>query len=468
MQRKILLIVGISLLSLVVFVLAIFFTLPSDKFRHFAEKTIEKQLKYKQSVEIKDISVSPMLNVTVKDFKMTPRVTEPPQPILETEGGTFEGYYCAPAIIDVPFIVKEIFVNPVVMSTIKKKPAGTFDIKVANGTIKGELKSQDKAMEITADGSDISLNDFTLLSNISKMQIYGDLAFNANVVLEDSKVDSLEGTVFVADTALCPKRLKLNVAGIPYIDLPFTMFGNIDAEFEIQNNKLIIKKLTSEGPDIKLDVKGDISLKTTTDKNVRLNINAVITPDAKWLADNDMKVIYQVCEKHDDGSIHLKLNGTTKRLKHDCGTPIPEPVEIPDLPPKAEEKKADKPAADSEPAKEAKPKAEKEITKEEPPEEPPKAEKKRLDEGNAVFRPQRGDKNLRMDDAPKEPPDGERMRRSRNGSARPSRPAFDNQRDNERFNRELERFDGDIDKSMRRNGHDRPIKRRAQEAIDNE
>ena len=45
-----------------------------------------------------------------------------------------------------------------------------------------------------------------------------------------------------------------------------------------------------------------------------------------WVEDNDMKVIYQVCEKLDDGGIRLTLRGTTKKLKHDCGTPIPEPV----------------------------------------------------------------------------------------------------------------------------------------------
>ena len=91
MRRKILLIAGIVVLFMIAFVGAIFWMLPTDSIRHLAEKTIEKQLKQKQSVEIEDLSISPLLNVTMKGFRMTPRVADMSAAALATEGGTFDG-----------------------------------------------------------------------------------------------------------------------------------------------------------------------------------------------------------------------------------------------------------------------------------------------------------------------------------------------------------------------------------------
>ena len=183
MRRKILLILGISVLSFVVFVLASFYLLPSDKLRHLAEKTIENKLKQAQAVEIEDISISPLLNITAKNFRMTPRVTEPPQAVFATEGGIIDGFYCAPTVEDIPFVIDRIFVNPAVFSTIKKNPAGTFELEMKDGKVSGELKSKSKAMELTAKGENISLNEFALLSNYIKMQIYGNLGFDLRAII---------------------------------------------------------------------------------------------------------------------------------------------------------------------------------------------------------------------------------------------------------------------------------------------
>ncbi len=453
MRRKLLILLGISVLSLVVFVLAIFLTLPSDKFRHFAEKTIENKLKQSQTVEIEDISVSPMLNITAKGFKMTPRVSSPPQTVFETEDKIINDYFCASSVEEVPFIIDEISVDPALLETLKKKPSGSFKLKLKGGSVKGDVKSRDKLIEVVSSGQKISLNDFALLSNYTKFQIYGDLQFDLRAVITGSKLAELSATALSAETVMCPKRLKLN-AEIPYIDLPFTTFGNIEADIEIKNNRLVINKLTSDGPDVKLDVTGDISLKSPAEPNPRLNIKAIITPDAKWVADNDMKSIYQLCEKHEDGSIHLTLKGTTKRIKRDCGTPIPEPVEMVAAP--ASDKPAEK-TADTKPPKadeKVPKKVEADIKADSAPLE--KGEKKRPEEGNTVFRPQgdrpQGDRPRR--DAELAGGRGEGMPRARgnNSMTRPPRPQFDDAARNERFNRDLDRVDSEIDDAMRRSG----------------
>ena len=177
-----------------------------------------------------------------------------------------------------------------------------------------------------ASGKSISLNEFALLSNVTKTQLYGDLSFDLRATTDANKLAELSVKMNSNNTVMCPKRFKLKAQGIPYIEFPFTIFGNIVADIEIANDKIIINQLTSDGPDIVLKVTGDIMLKSSKNPDVRLNLVADIKPSQSWVEDNDMKVIYQVCEKLDDGGIRLTLRGTTKKLKHDCGTPIPEPV----------------------------------------------------------------------------------------------------------------------------------------------
>ena len=326
MRRKILLIAGIVVLFMIAFVGAIFWMLPTDSIRHLAEKTIEKQLKQKQSVEIEDLSISPLLNVTMKGFRMTPRVADMSAAALATEGGTFDGYYCAPYVEDQSFVIDKIFVSPTLSSLLSEKYAGKFELKLRDGIIDGSVKTIEKKKQLMASGKSISLNEFALLSNVTKTQLYGDLSFDLRATTDANKLAELSVKMNSNNTVMCPKRFKLKARGIPYIAFPFTIFGNIVADIEIANDKIIINQLTSDGPDIVLKVTGDIMLKSSKNPDVRLNLVADIKPSQSWVEDNDMKVIYQVCEKLDDGGIRLTLRGTTKKLKHDCGTPIPEPV----------------------------------------------------------------------------------------------------------------------------------------------
>ena len=380
MKRKILTVLGVFVLFDLVFVVAVFFMLPTDEIARFIEKNIEKAMKQEQTVKIESLSISPLMTATVEKFSMEPRNVEPIDESLVMEGGTFSGFYCAPYVEPQPIIIDEIFINPDVIASLGKKFGGSFELKIQQGKVTGNVATKGNLMEIKANGETISLNDFALFSNMSGMQIYGDLGFTLRAILntglnaktkpEAEKTDEDPAkTAEIAEenteggdkkrrsnrknrpnrpnkktqsggdeksllteahidlntsmTALCPKRLKLG--NIP-LDLPFTVFGNIEASLEIKDNKLIIHKLTSDGPDIRLDITGDVMLKSKTNASPRLNIHAVILPSESWVTENDMKVIYQMCEKHPDGSIELDLKGSVKRLKHECGTPIPEPV----------------------------------------------------------------------------------------------------------------------------------------------
>ena len=125
-----------------------------------------------------------------------------------------------------------------------------------------------------------------------------------------------------------------------------------------------------------------------------------------------MKAIYQLCEKHDDGSIHLEVTGTTKKPKMDCGTPIPEPVaEVPAPAKKDDAKGAENKGDDKK--KDARKKTE-------PEKSAPETATVLEEDAQKARELQAGDSK-----PPERPEDGSRFERRRMDGARPERPPFD-------------------------------------------
>lgn len=407
MIRKILIIVGCVFLFLATLYVFIFVMFPTGYVRHLAEKKLETALKQEQTVEIKELKISPFLNVRLRDVSMTPRYDE--NDAFVGEGGEFNGYYCAPAVESMPFVIKDIFVNPKVLKSLRGIPEGAFNIQFDSGSVDGNLKTRNQVMEVKAQGDAIDLNAFALLSNLTHMQLYGTLGFDVRAVVEKNKLAELHLSMNAANAVLCPKRLNLNLSSLPYFDLPFTAFGDIHADIEItKDNKLIINSLTTTGPDLVLTVTGDIKLKSKDTPNPRLNLHAEIQPSSEWVTANNMKVIYQICEKHDDGSISLDLSGTTKKLKHDCGTPIPEFVEPVKKVASPEVAKSDRESS-TQPSKDADNKAKKE-------DEPPPPELESPDASPNPPEPPRANKSRKFASKDLHAPNAETPKRMGDGS----------------------------------------------------
>ena len=418
MQRKLLLAIGLVALFILTFVVAVFWAFPKDSVRHYAEKSLEKVTKGKQIFEIKDMSVSPLLTVTLSDVTMKPATFEQTPEYLMTAEGEYSGYYCAKYVEIMPFIVDQIFVDPDILKLPTGLPNGQFEIKLSGGSILGKLvtakssaqveesekanstdseddakeetkprrkarkskeaeeaddapaekpkrvlsalkakKAEPLVMNLNAKGQQINLNSFALLSNYTGAQFYGELNFDTRAKLENNQLKAMDVNVTMLSTALCPKRIKVNMGGIPYLELPFTILGDIAGKISIDNGVVTINELKSSGPDLVVDVHGTVTLPNGKSvKEPKFNLNITVLPSEEWLETNSMDAIYQICRRQADGSIEVKLSGSGKRIKPDCGTPIP--VEKPTSAPKpaadGDKKAADK-AAESAPKAEEKP-----------------------------------------------------------------------------------------------------------------
>ncbi len=402
MQRKLLIGVGLALLFILTFVIAVCIVFPMDSVRHFIEKSLEtKVFKGAQSVEISDLSISPLLNITAKNVTMNPRSVEPVPENMKTAGGEFSGYYCPPAVEIMPVTIDELFVDPSLFASIKGDYSGTLNLKLAGGEIDATLETisrkaadsdekaenandddenapkaktrrnrnrdkdkdeaaegeekdtnddskpkskkakktpaKDQYMNVTAKGQRISLGDFALIGNKTGMTVYGEMDFDGHVVLHNTELESVNATLNLLNTALCPKRIKLPMGSNMTMDLPFIMLGDVEADLEMSDKTVKINKFTSTGPDIKLDITGDFTLPKRAGAKAKLNITAHIEPSEEWVETNSMDIIYQLCRRNADGSIDMKLEGQLGKLKPDCGTPIP--VEKPVVEKKDESKK---------------------------------------------------------------------------------------------------------------------------------
>ena len=382
MQRKLLLVIGLITLFLITFVIALFLTFPTDSTRHYAESSLNNMMKGKQIFEIKDLSVSPLLNVTVKDISMRPATVEQVPEHLMIQEGEYSGYFCAKSVEPMTFIIDEVFLNPKALKTFSGLPEGTFEIKVSGGEITGKLvsarfteegeeeekkeqeaaedtpeeeketarskkkskktdaedKKSDKTnkkpqlitskkkqvptlMSVNAKGNRIDLSKLVLLSNATGAQFYGELDFDTRAKLENNKLKDMNLKLNMLSTALCPKRIQSKALPAP-ITVPFMILGDIEGELTVQNDVVKIVKLTNTGPDVVFDVQGTISLPVGNVKEPDFNLSIKVSPAQEWLEANEWEEIYKLCRRQDDGSIELKLSGKASNPKADCGKPV--------------------------------------------------------------------------------------------------------------------------------------------------
>lgn len=335
-SKKIIISILASLGFLLLTLLLLVFVFPNVSLKHLIEKSAEKQLKYAQRIEIGSIRISPLGNIRAINLLITSRLNEEPDPNLAVEGGVFDGFYCAPQVGFDPFAIGEILIKPSIRSLIAKKPNATFALSLSRddndtlGNIEGALDSKSEFRKVTLNAKDISLNEFTLLSNFIKVQLHGLLNLDTNLILDTgNQIVDLSLNMNAANTVMCPKRLKLNMGGVPFIELPFTRFGNIEASLSsAQDQAINIDKFTTDGPDLMINAHGQIWLKTPQNPEMRVDLTIIVQPGQEWLEQHSMQVIYSVCRKQDDGSIELRLSGSGKNIRKDCGKPI-----IEELPP---------------------------------------------------------------------------------------------------------------------------------------
>ncbi len=501
MQRKLLVGLGLVLLFIVVFAIAFVVVFPLDSTKHYAEQLIAKQLSNKQTVKIDSLKVSPLLNVTLKSITLTPTEQEKVDSKSDVKEGDYKGYFCSAAVDIEPFTIDEIFVNPSVFSTIGGNPNGSFKISIDKGVIDGSFKTKtssgpksdktdkDKAedkdqsadnagseqetdnkktekgsaknksaknkspkkqtINIEAKGKDLALENLTILSNMMRTQVFGELSFDANAVLQKngSKTSVAMLTVNVSSegTAVCPKRIK-NFGPLPFFDLPFMIIGDITGDMEMSEHKLTINSFVSTGPDIQIDLSGSIEFKANGTPGARFNLKAKILPSEEWLAENEMYVIYQACRRQDDGSIELKVTGPSKKPKMDCGTPIP--VEKPAVAKKTEKKETPDPEkpkkAEKKPAEEKK-----KVEKPELPPEPAPGTPAEIEEDKPKRRINRG-----SDDPLRNRPNGGRASRAFGDNPREGASTGDLPRRGPGRRAQLDRVEGDIarDEGRRRRG----------------
>ncbi|MFA5624298.1 MAG: type II secretion system protein GspN [Bradymonadales bacterium] len=331
MRSKRILIVALSTIGFFLLtILLIIFVFPNVSLKHLIEKSVEKQLKYSQSVKIGDIRLSPLGNLRARDVLVVPRVHEKPDPNLAVEGGVFDGFFCAPMVGEDPFAVAELHVMPSILSFLKKSPRAKFDLALRRndgeelGSIQGVLDSKSGLYKVDLSAHELSLNELTLLSNFIKVQLHGALDLSTHVITDKSgRLLDLNFEMNSTNTVMCPKRLKLNMGGVPFIELPFTRFGNIEAQLSLGDDQaIIVEKFKTDGPDLSISVTGKLWPKSKPNAETRVDLNMVIHPGDEWMEENSMEIIYRVCRKQADGSIELHLSGAGKAIRKDCGTPI--------------------------------------------------------------------------------------------------------------------------------------------------
>ena len=325
----------VGTLSLLVFLVL---TLPEDKIQLLVEKKLEAALDHQYRVQASEFSFSLLDGIEFKQVMLKPRfafedefemedkltrTNEDAEAELAEEGAPQsleDQYFCPDSIEPAPFIIDRLHVDPSWMGLISNEIDAAFTIDTSGGSITGEIAPEDDGQHLQATIDDLALQRFTWLRNKLAVHMVGQ--FGGEVDLNFTKEFGLAGGTIdlnLKKVVVCPKKFKVNMPNVPFLELPLTRLGNLAGSIEIQAGpKIVFNDLQGEGEDVSIRVKGSVHLANPQMPKARYNIHIFINPDQDWVDRNGLDIVFRSCKRDSTGAIDFTISGVAGDVKKGC------------------------------------------------------------------------------------------------------------------------------------------------------
>jgi type II secretion system protein N len=199
-------------------------------------------------------------------------------------------------------------IMPQLRSLFSDKSTVNFKGQVYQGRLSGRMElgggaRQDNGIKIDAKVAGIQLQQISILKQLSEHEISGGL--NGTFTYADRKPSrSLSGNLTVSNCRI--------ILATPVFSQKSFDFKNIEADMNLQNNTLIIKKLNAKGNQLDLDLSGNVDLNGSDPAEKKLSLTGTITPHHVFLAkiENEIPVDLLRSKKAGRTAISFRIDGT--------------------------------------------------------------------------------------------------------------------------------------------------------------
>ena len=308
--------IGYPVFTLVVFIVALYMSLPYDKIKQLIEDKLSADPS--MTVTIGELGPSPLIGLSAERvmIRMAPKQKQPAPP---PSPGKEEDQANKPQVI----ILEQVKVKSGLMALLSGKIDVSFEVEGLDGTLEGRYRAVNKkGWSIKTEIKGVNLQELPMLSETIGLPVTG--RFSGEVDLKVPKsINSAAGSVKIecVECSIGDGKKKLKIPGNAFmaagITIPRINLGKLGGKIKVDKGTLVMQKFGSKSKDFELSLEGSLSLRkpmgfSTAQAYLRFKIDPAF---------KKKHVTFELLEgqltrgKRADGFFGMLITGILKNLK---------------------------------------------------------------------------------------------------------------------------------------------------------
>ena len=289
-----------------------YWTFPYDRVRDFIIQEVEnprgpgdRRRPSGYQLEIVDLSPSWVTGVELTGVRLVKLPEEPEERPVDV---TFE----------------EVNARVGLLALLTGRTDLSFDLRVAGGTIAGELQQSEDETHVAAQIENVNLRRLGILRGYFSLPLQGMVSGDIDLTVA-SEAENTNGSVDlrIAGLKVGDGNAKLKIGDMrDGVTVEQIDAGNVALVAEVEEGVLSIERLQGRGPDLELDGAGDVRLVQPMERSrVNVLVRLAFSDEFKERSDRT-RALFSLLDlqpraraaKTDDGAIQLRLAGSFGNL----------------------------------------------------------------------------------------------------------------------------------------------------------
>ncbi len=318
--------IGYPVFAIVVFLVALYMSLPYDK----VKQIIEDKLSADPSMEVTigELGPAPLIGLSAERVRI--RLTPKPKPGMPAAPAAPEpkakgkGKKAAKKATGKVILLDEVKVKSGILALLSGKIDVRFAVEGLDGTMEGQYKAnKKKGWSIKTEVKGLNLKDATMISDAIGLPVTGRFSGDVDLKVTKNNINTATGSIQlqIDKCTVGDGKKKLKIPGNAFLKAGLTMprinVGKLGGLIKVQKGQGTFQKFQSKSSDMELALEGKFALRkpagyTTADAYLRFKIDPAL---------KKKHAVFELLEgqlrsaKRSDGFFGMRITGIVKNLK---------------------------------------------------------------------------------------------------------------------------------------------------------
>ena len=315
--------IGYPVFTIVVFMVALYMSLPYDK----VKQIIEDKLSADPSMEVTigELGPAPLIGLAATQvrirFTSKPKPGMPAAPAAPDPAGKEKGDKKPAAKV---IVLDQVKVKSGILALLSGKIDIRFAVEGLDGTVEGQYKAnKKKGWSIKTEVKGLNLKEATLIADALGLPVTGLFSGDVDLKVTKNNINTATGSIQleIDKCTVGDGKKKLKIPGNAFLKAGLTMprinIGKLGGLIKVQKGQGTFQKFQSKSKDMELALEGKFALRkpmgfTTADAYVRFKIDPTL---------KKKHAVFELLEgqlrsaKRSDGFFGMRITGIVKNLK---------------------------------------------------------------------------------------------------------------------------------------------------------